>query len=246
VIFRTGCENFHVWISAARRSPRALLAGVAHEVRDSVRGIAVRWLQNNEMLQPAEAIMCDIPVFYATTEGQTRRIAERLTQRLRERGFTSKAIDVETPEANAIDWHHVRGAFLGASLHAGKHQTSAEAFARAHAGELSAIPSTFFSVSLSAASTHAPELNAARELADKFATQTHWQPRRIACVPGRLAYTQYGFFKRMLMKQIARREHASTDTSRDHEYTDWRAVDQLAREMSDVIRHDAAPIAVGA
>jgi menaquinone-dependent protoporphyrinogen oxidase len=79
-----------------------------------------------------------------------------------------------------------------------------------------------------------------------FATETGWRPRRIACIPGRLAYTQYGFFKRMVMKQIAKREGASRDTSRDHEYTDWVAIEQLAREMSDVIRHEPTLVAVGA
>ncbi len=69
--------------------------------------------------------MCEIPVFYATTEGQTRRIAERLAQMLKNRGFDSQAIDVGTPEAWRVDWFHVRGAILGASLHAGKHQASA-------------------------------------------------------------------------------------------------------------------------
>jgi menaquinone-dependent protoporphyrinogen oxidase len=176
--------------------------------------------------------MCDVPVLYATTEGHTQRIAERLAQVLRGRGFTSKAIDVTSREADAIDFHRVRGAFLGASLHAGKHQAAAVAFARAHAAALTACPSTFFSVSLSAASAHERELQAARQLAEAFATETQWHPHRIACVPGRLAYTQYGFLKRQLMKMIARREGASTDTSRDHEYTDWNAVDQLAREMA--------------
>jgi menaquinone-dependent protoporphyrinogen oxidase len=190
--------------------------------------------------------MCDIPVFYATTEGQTRRIAERLAEFLRRRGFTSEAIEVTTPEASAIDWHAARGVFLGASLHLGKHQPSAVAFARAHAGELSACPSTFFSVSLSAASAHARELMAARELAEAFATETRWHPGRIACIPGRLAYTQYGFLKRMVMRMIAKREGASTDTSRDHEYTDWEAVERLAREMSDVIRRQPTLVAIGA
>jgi menaquinone-dependent protoporphyrinogen oxidase len=190
--------------------------------------------------------MCEIPVFYATTEGQTRRIADRLAQMLRARGFDSRSIDVTTPEACAIDWHHVRGAFLGASLHAGKHQPSAVAFAHTHAGELSACPSTFLSVSLSAASTHESELRAACEHANAFVAETHWRPRSIVCVPGRLAYTQYGFFKRQLMKMIAKREGASTDTSRDHEYTDWRLVEQLAREMCDAVRYDAKLLPLGA
>jgi menaquinone-dependent protoporphyrinogen oxidase len=193
-----------------------------------------------------EAIMCDIPVLYATTEGQTQRIAERLALVLRQRGLTSEAIEVTSPEANAIDWRRVRGAFLGASLHAGKHQPKAVAFARAHAAELSACPSTFFSVSLSAGSTHARELQAARRLADAFATETHWHPRQVACIPGRLAYTQYGFFKRLLMKLIAKHEGASTDTSRDHEYTDWSAVERLAREMVHVVGYDAQLLPLGA
>jgi menaquinone-dependent protoporphyrinogen oxidase len=190
--------------------------------------------------------MCEIPVFYATTEGQTRRIAERIAQMMRTRGFDSRAIEIGTPEAALMDWSGVHGAFLGASLHAGKHQASAVAFARAHARELAACPSTFFSVSLSAASAHAKELQAARDIAEAFAKETSWRPHRIACVPGRLAYTQYGFFKRQLMKLIARREGASTDTSRDHEYTDWQMVEQLAREMTDAVRYDARLVPLGA
>jgi menaquinone-dependent protoporphyrinogen oxidase len=82
--------------------------------------------------------MCEIPVFYATTEGQTRRIAKRLAAILENRGFDSQAIDVGTPDAWRVDWSHVRGAILGASVHRGKHQPAALAFARTHARELQA------------------------------------------------------------------------------------------------------------
>ena len=44
-------------------------------------------------------VNCDIPVFYATTEGQTRRIAERLAAMFREKGFVSRAFDVASAEA---------------------------------------------------------------------------------------------------------------------------------------------------
>ena len=47
---------------------------------------------------------CDVPVFYTTTEGQTRRIAERLAAVLREHGRASRAIAVGSPDASAIDW----------------------------------------------------------------------------------------------------------------------------------------------
>jgi menaquinone-dependent protoporphyrinogen oxidase len=190
--------------------------------------------------------MCEIPVFYATTEGQTRRIAERLVQILEERGFDSRAIDVASPEAWRVEWSHVRGAILGAPLHDGKHQPAALAFARTHARELHACPSIFFSVSLSAASKHPHERAAARRLAEEFVALAHWQPRSIHCIAGRLAHTRHGFFKRLVPQMIAKREGGSTNTSRDHEYTDWYAVEQLAREMVDVVRYDAQLIPLGA
>jgi menaquinone-dependent protoporphyrinogen oxidase len=190
--------------------------------------------------------VCEIPVFYATTEGQTRRIAKRLAQILEDRGFDSRAIDVGSPEAWCVDWSHVRGAILGASLHGGTHQPAALAFARTHARELHACPSIFFSVSLLAASKHPHERAATRRRAEEFLALAHWQPRSIHCIAGRLAYTRYGFLKRLVLQMIAKREVGSTDTSRDHEYTDWYAVEQLAREMADVVRYDAQLLPLGA
>jgi menaquinone-dependent protoporphyrinogen oxidase len=130
----------------------------------------------------------------------------------------------------------VRGAALGASLHLQKHQPEATAFARLHHATLSAVPSLFFSVSLAVHSKRADEVEAARRLAARFATETGWQPSRIACVAGRLAYTRYNWFKRLLMRYIAVKEGGSADTTRDHEYTDWTQVQQLADELADGVR----------
>jgi menaquinone-dependent protoporphyrinogen oxidase len=54
----------------------------------------------------------------------------------------------------------------------------------------------------------------------------------MACFAGRLAYTQYGFVKRQLMKWIARKEGGATDASHDWEYTDWDAVDRFADALA--------------
>jgi menaquinone-dependent protoporphyrinogen oxidase len=176
--------------------------------------------------------MFEVPVFYASTEGQTRRIAERIADRLTARGLSSAAIDVAGAAAAMIDWRFVRGALLGASLHAGQHQKAALQFVKAHLRELNDRPSAFFSVSLAAASKHPKEVDAARGIAADFVLQTGWHPDTAICLAGRLAYTQYGFFKRQVMKRIARKEGGPTDTSRDHEYTDWAAVDRFANEFA--------------
>lgn len=183
---------------------------------------------NGMEINHASNLPCDVPVFFATTEGQTRRIAEYIAAVLRDRGVASRALAVTAPEAARLDWTRIRAVALGASLHGGTHQPEAAAFVRQHAGTLSARPSVFFSVSLGAASRDAAERAAARRLADAFPPGCGWTPSRIYSVAGRLAYTQYGFFKRWLLKQIARKEGAPTDTSRDYDLTDWNVVDDLA------------------
>jgi len=178
------------------------------------------------------SLICEVPVFFATSEGQTRVIARRIVSVLHDLGLESCAFDVAGPNAAAIDWAHVRGAIVGASIHIGKHQKAAERFVKARAADLTRVPSAFFSVSLSAASKNANEVEAAEKLAKAFPTACGWVPARIVSVAGRLAYREYGFFIRWVIKQIAKKEGAPTDTSRDYELTNWEEVDALARDMA--------------
>jgi menaquinone-dependent protoporphyrinogen oxidase len=178
---------------------------------------------------------CEIPVFYATTEGQTRRIAERLVAIFRENGFTSHAFNVALSEADNVDWTHVRAAVVGASLHGHRHQRSAEMFVREHAAELNAHPSAFFSVSLATASSTTAEREAASQIAARLPARAAWHPAKVVCVSGRLAYTQYGLVTRFIMKQIARRRSAPTDTSRDYEFTNWDDVARLAEGVVQMV-----------
>ena len=101
----------------------------------------------------AEAEMCAVPIFFATTEGQTRRIAQRLAIMLQNRGVASEAIDVRSPRVKSVDWAQVRATAVGASVHGGRHQQEIEQFIRVNRNQLAAAPSLFFSVSLRAASS---------------------------------------------------------------------------------------------
>jgi menaquinone-dependent protoporphyrinogen oxidase len=94
----------------------------------------------------------------------------------------------------------------------------------------------FFSVSLSAASEHDEEVQAARRIAEALPAAHGWRPAAIASIAGCLAYTKYGFFKRWIMKRIARKEGAPTDASRDYELTNWATVDAIARELATRVK----------
>ena len=205
-----------------------LVAGMGEIVAVEAAALHQRWAEKPmNSIRPALA-ECDIPVFYATTEGQTRRIAERLVAIFREKGFTSRAFDVASSDADCVGWTRVRAALVGASLHAVRHQRAAEAFVRDHVGDLNAHPSVFLSVSLSAASPTAAERDEAARIAAKLPARAGWHPRQVASIGGRLAYTQYGLLTRLILKRIARRHGAPTETSRDYEFTDWGEVARLA------------------
>lgn len=83
----------------------------------------------------------------------------------------------------------------------------------------------------SAGSKRASDRDEAHHRADEFLATTPWRPNLIRTVGGAIAYPLYGFFTRMMMKLISRREAGSTDTSRIHELTDWRAVERLTRDV---------------
>lgn len=172
-----------------------------------------------------------IPVFFATTEGHTRRIAEAIASVLREQGFQSEAVSMAESGAS-YDWSTADNAVVGASLHRGRHQACAERFVQREGRHLNARPAGFFSVSLSAGSRNPTEVAAARAIAERFLRAAEWQPQQVACFPGKLAYTQYGFVKRWFMRRIAEKEGGPTDTSRDHDLTDWAAVREFALNVA--------------
>lgn len=181
--------------------------------------------------------MHDVLVFYATSEGQTRRIAERIAADIAARGFNVRGIDVTTADAAHVDWDKVRGVVLGASLHAGHHQHAAVEFAKAFHHRLNLYPSAFFSVSLSASSKNPEEVATAARLARELPEQAGWQPTMVECFAGRLAYTQYGWLTRQIMRRIARKEGGPVDTTRDHELTDWDAVARFATRIAEEIEN---------
>ena len=183
--------------------------------------------------------MSEVPVFYATTEGQTRRIAEALAVALRDLGVDSEPVNVATSAAADYRWDRARAVVVAASLHAGTHQRTAEAFVRRSLVELNARPSLFISVSLSICSAIPTEVEAARAIARQFPDHLGWTATRVACVGGRLAYTQYGFLTRYIMRRIAAKSGGPTDTSRDYEMTDWTQVRNLARDLAAQLANQA-------
>lgn len=155
-----------------------------------------------------------ILILYATVEGHTARIAERLATCLRTAGV---AVDVQEAGAELPGLQGYDGVIVGASVHYGHHPAWLARVLRN-----SAVPrqprTAFFSVSL----------GAKQHYATKFLRKAGWQPRHIAVFSGALQYGKYGPIKRRVVQAFAFIGGHDTDTSRDYEYTDWGAVERFA------------------
>ena len=125
------------------------------------------------------------------------------------------------------------GVIVGGSIIGGRHHKALVRFVRAHRVLLNAIPSAFFSVSGSAASPLETERAKARQLVDQFLDTAGWQPVRTETIGGAMAYTKYNPFLRWFMKRAAKAAGGSTDTSRDHEMTDWSQVERFVEAFAE-------------
>ena len=172
--------------------------------------------------------MTRILVVYGTTDGQTRKVAQELGIALRRAGVDADVFPASPLAPGPADY---AGVIVAASLHAGKYQRSVRKWVTQHASALRAKPSAFVSVCMM---VRDPRQEAQLQLGRTmrgFAESCDWRPACLKPVAGALAYTRYGWLKRWAVKKMAAKLGGDTDTSRDHEYTDWADLRAFAREF---------------
>ncbi len=174
--------------------------------------------------------MQPILVAYGTVEGQTRKIAEFIAERLRIRGHRVDLIDTATPAAEQVTPIY-QGAILGGPVHQQRHPASLLDFVKRNHQWLAAMPTAVFSVSLSAALDDIESRIEVQRVVNEFVDDCALRPVATRCIAGALKYTRYDYFKRLMMRMIARHRGQSTDTSKDFEYTDWNDVEAFVDEF---------------
>jgi len=172
-------------------------------------------------------------IVYASFDGQTARIAERIGIKLRATGHN---VTLRSADALEVLWElDTHDAIvIGAAIRFGKHARHLVELVHDHVQDLERRPSVFFSVCKSAGGPGArPE--AAQRYIDGFVQRTGWRPRVARSFAGALRYTRYNFFIRSMIRLIMTVTGGDTDPSRDYEYTDWDAVDAFADEFAGMI-----------
>jgi menaquinone-dependent protoporphyrinogen oxidase len=185
-------------------------------------------------------------ILYATTHGQTRKVATALGEELSALGVTADVVRVD--DHPAVRPEPYDAVIVAASVHVGGYQRPIRRWTHLHSAALSRMPSAFVTVCLAVLETR-PETR--RELAairDRFLRRSGWQPTTTKYVAGAVRYTRYHPLVRWVMRRIVAKAGGGTDTTRDYEYTDWedlrRWAGDFARAHGLAMRAGSAPLAV--
>ncbi len=173
--------------------------------------------------------MARVLIAYATTEGQTGKIADRVALRIRDQGNFVEVLDAGA----APPWPDGQfdAAFLAASLHIGRHQQALIRFVKANRQVLSKMPTAFISVSLSAGGKIEDDVAAAHRCATEFFDEAGWEADCIHLAAGAVRDSRLNIFKRWMLHRILRAKGVQMDGSGEMEFTDWEALDAFVDQF---------------
>ena len=180
----------------------------------------------------------NILILYASTEGQTRKIAAFCLKRLTSAGHGAAML--RASDAGEIDAAAFDAVIVAGSVHLGRIQSELRDAVAGQAAALSRRPGLFLVVSLAAAGDDAEELADLDAIARRFQTDTGWTPSATHHVAGAFRFGEYDFFKRWAMRYIAMKKGQEVpDPHGDLELTDWDALGGLLDDWTQKVRENA-------
>lgn len=186
--------------------------------------------------------MARVLVVNGTRDGHPSAVIGRVVSLLRAWGHVVELL--EDPElVDAIDLHGVEGVVLASAPRWGGHSRVVGRFARENVALLRRVPAALLAIDVRLAWAGRWYRDAAQRRADAFLRDLGWHPDPVLLVAGAVEYTRYGRLRRALIKRLIARGDAAADTSRDHVYTDWAAVDRFAATV-DMSLEGVPPLAV--
>lgn len=170
--------------------------------------------------------MTTILLIYATTDGQTLKIMQRIQQLLTkpEQAVTLVAIDdAEGQPLSSFD-----KIVIGASIRYGRHNPKVKAFIQRQQALLDSKASAFFSVNVVARKPEKAQ-PASNPYLKRFLRQIVWRPKQLAVFAGKLDYPSLNGFDRRVIRLIMWITGGPTDPQAVIEFTDWQQVEAFAR-----------------
>lgn len=175
--------------------------------------------------------MANILIIYSTTDGQTKKICERLQDVMEQQAHEVTLVSMsDNPQLDLSLFDKI---VIGASIRYGKHRPEVVEYINHNAWLLASKPGAFFSVNVTARKPdkNTPETN---PYMPKFLKHINWQPNKLAVFAGKIDYPRYTPFDRMMIRFIMWMTKGPTDRNAVIEFTDWQAVEKFAQEVSEM------------
>jgi len=174
-----------------------------------------------------------ISLYYATHDGQSRRIAEHISRRLAEGDIIAPPQDVAAAPATQADLAAASVVVLVAAVRYGRHLPEANRFLATYRSLSSQPPLAFASVNLTARKPGKTSATGNAYLR-KLIAHNKLTPALAVAFAGRLDYRRYGWLDRQIIRFIMLLTRGPTDPDTCIEYTSWHAVDEFAARVADL------------
>jgi menaquinone-dependent protoporphyrinogen oxidase len=174
-------------------------------------------------------------LYYATRDGQSRRIATYIAEQLAHAGLAAEPYDLgdAVPDAATLARQPLVVAVM--AVRYGKHLPEAQRFVATYRALAAPPPLVLASVNLTARKLGKDTAEGNAYLR-KLIARNALQPALATAFAGRLDYPRYGFFDRHIIRFIMLMTGGPTDPSTTVEYTSWPAVDAFAARLAELYR----------
>ena len=163
----------------------------------------------------------------SSTDGQTRRICERLRRMLEDAGAAVTLTMIDDAEDVAPAGFDL--AVVGARIRYGRTDARVIDFARRHAATLERCRRVLLvNIVARKAGKDRPATN---PYVCAFLRRARWRPHRLEVFAGRLDYPRYGVFDRLVIRLIMRMTGGPTRPDAVVEFTDWQRVEAFGRAL---------------
>jgi len=182
----------------------------------------------------------DIALFYATRDGQSRRIAERIADRLAALDIPASPRDLTAVSFTPSCLAAARLVVVVAAVRYGRPLPEAEQFLAGYRTLRDPPQLVLLSVNLTARKPGKDTVEGNAYLRKSIARH-QLAPAFALAIGGRLDYSRYRWLDRQLIRFIMKLTGGPTDPKTCIEYTSWEAVDDVALRIAALIGRIQAP-----
>ncbi len=168
-----------------------------------------------------------IGITYFSVDGHTKKICGRLLEIFKSKGIVAELIPITELD---LDVSKYQTLVIGASIRYGKHSKEIIQFIQKNKSQLKSISTAFFSVNLVARKPdkNRPDTN---PYLIKFLKESSWEPDFKEVFAGKLDYSVYPFWDKIMIKLIMKMTDGPTSTDSPIDYTDWERVDSFGNML---------------